>query len=59
MKKTKTKLLAIRVEEKDLRQLEVEAKKEKLATSSFARYLIFKSLQPRHAELKEKQHERL
>jgi hypothetical protein len=46
----KTKLLAIRVTEKDLRKLEQQAEKEKLTTSSYARHLIFKALQPKHEQ---------
>ncbi|MDA8338681.1 MAG: hypothetical protein M0Z70_05210 [Nitrospiraceae bacterium] len=46
----KTKLLAIRVNEKDLRKLEKEAEKERLTTSGFARHLIFKALQPKHKQ---------
>jgi hypothetical protein len=51
--KNKTRLMAIRVAEKDYRELEEKAEKEKLTTSSFARHLIFKALQTTRAELKE------
>jgi hypothetical protein len=43
--KTKTKLLGVTINEKDLKRLEVEAVKNKFRTSSYAKHLIFKALQ--------------